>query len=229
VLGERGFVPDFVRHSLGEYAALVAAKSLRFRDAVRLVRHRGRYMQERCRGRGCHGRHPQIARGQARAIPAEAAQGEVVSAANFNSPDQVVIAGHAGAVERAMTLAKAAGARRVVPLPVSAPFHCALMKPAQERCAPIWTRPNSPISLARWSINWQAREIRTGAEARRACTNRCRTRCAGGKRAPAGRERRGARVRGRRRFRAGRPGARDRSWHLSRQSGEAADFDSIGA
>jgi [acyl-carrier-protein] S-malonyltransferase len=95
-----------------------------------------------------------------------AAQGEVVSAANLNSPDQVVIAGHAAAVQRAMDLAKTAGARKAVLLPVSAPFHCALMTPAQQRLLPdleAVTFADLAIPLVN---NWQAREIRTGAEAR---------------------------------------------------------------
>jgi [acyl-carrier-protein] S-malonyltransferase len=168
VLGERGFVPDFVAgHSLGEYAALVAAKSLRFRDAVRLVRHRGRYMQEAVPpGVGAMAAILRLPEGKLEAILAEAAQGEVVSAANFNSPDQVVIAGHAGAVERGMTLAKAAGARRVLPLPVSAPFHCALMQPAQERLRANLDATEFADLACPLVNNWQAREIRTGAEAR---------------------------------------------------------------
>jgi [acyl-carrier-protein] S-malonyltransferase len=96
----------------------------------------------------------------------QAAQGEVVSAANLNSPDQTVIAGHAAAVARAMELAKAAGARRGVLLPVSAPFHCALMKPAQERLrADLDSTDFRDLSVPLVN-NWQAREIRTGAEAR---------------------------------------------------------------
>jgi len=168
VLGERGLVPDFVAgHSLGEYAALVAAKSLRFGDAVRLVRHRGRYMQEAVpAGVGAMAAILRLPEGKLEAILAEAAQGEVLSAANFNSPDQVVIAGHAGAVERAMTLAKAAGARRVLPLPVSAPFHCALMKPAQERLRANLDATEFADLACPLVNNWQAREIRSGAEAR---------------------------------------------------------------
>jgi [acyl-carrier-protein] S-malonyltransferase len=168
VLGERGLAPDFVAgHSLGEYAALVAAKSLRFRDAVRLVRHRGRYMQEAVpAGVGAMAAILRLPEGKLDAILAEAAQGEVVSAANFNSPDQVVIAGHAAAVERAMTLAKAAGARRVLPLPVSAPFHCALMKPAQERLRANLDATEFADLACPLVNNWQAREIRRGADAR---------------------------------------------------------------
>ncbi|MGB9455822.1 MAG: ACP S-malonyltransferase [Bryobacteraceae bacterium] len=168
VLRERGIVPDFVAgHSLGEYAALVAAQSLRFGDAVRLVRRRGRYMQEAVPpGVGAMAAILRLPEGKLDAVLAEAAQGEVVSAANFNSPDQVVIAGHAAAVERAMTLAKAAGARRAVPLPVSAPFHCALMKPAQERLRANLDATEFADLACPLVNNWQAREIRTGAEAR---------------------------------------------------------------
>ena len=135
VLRENGWTPDFVAgHSLGEYSALVAAGSLRFADAVRLVRKRGRYMQEAVPpGVGAMAALLKLPEGKLDGILREAAQGQVVSAANLNSPDQVVIAGDAAAVKRAIDLAKAAGARRAVLLPVSAPFHCALMKPAQER------------------------------------------------------------------------------------------------
>ncbi len=104
--------------------------------------------------------------GKLDAILEEAAQGEVVSAANFNSPDQVVIAGHTGAVNRAIPLAKAAGARRAVLLPVSAPFHCSLMKPAQERLrADLDTTEFLDLAIPLVN-NWQAKEIHAGAEAR---------------------------------------------------------------
>ena len=96
----------------------------------------------------------------------EAAQGEVVSAANLNSPDQIVIAGHAAAVNRAVELAKAAGARRAILLPVSAPFHCALMKPAQERLRADLDATDFRDLTCPLINNWQARPIRTGAEAR---------------------------------------------------------------
>ena len=99
-------------------------------------------------------------------VLAEAAQGEVVSAANLNSPDQVVIAGHAGAVNRAAELAKAAGAKRAILLPVSAPFHCALMQPAQERLRADLDATEFRDLACPLVNNWQAREIRTGAEAR---------------------------------------------------------------
>jgi [acyl-carrier-protein] S-malonyltransferase len=100
-------------------------------------------------------------------ILAEAAQGEIVSAANLNSPEQVVISGHAGAVGRAMELAKAAGARRAVPLPVSAPFHCALMKPAQEKLRADLDSTTFKDLECPLVNNWQAAAIRTGDEARK--------------------------------------------------------------
>jgi [acyl-carrier-protein] S-malonyltransferase len=138
VLRELGIRPDYVAgHSLGEYSALVAAGSLRFTDALRLVRKRGRYMQEAVPpGQGAMAALLKLPLGRLEEILQEAAQGEIVAAANLNAPDQVVIAGHAGAVNRAMELAKAAGARRAVLLAVSAPFHCPLMKPAQTRMVP---------------------------------------------------------------------------------------------
>src|ERR1017187_1428822 len=137
VLAECGFAPDYVAgHSLGEYSALVAAGSLQFADAVRLVRKRGRYMQEAVPpGVGAMAALLRLPEGALDGVLQQAAQGEVVSAANLNAPDQVVIAGHAGAGNRAIELARAAGARRAILLQVSAPFHCALMKPAQERLA----------------------------------------------------------------------------------------------
>jgi [acyl-carrier-protein] S-malonyltransferase len=134
----RGARPDWVAgHSLGEYSAVVAAGAIGLADALRTVRRRGEYMQEAV----------PVGVGAMAAIlgldlPAiedacrEAAAGEVVSPANVNSAGQVVIAGHAAAVDRASELCRARGAKRAVRLPVSAPFHCALMKPAQDRLAP---------------------------------------------------------------------------------------------
>ena len=168
VLGERGWRPDYVAgHSLGEYSALVAAGSLRFADAVKLVRNRGRYMQAAVpAGVGAMAAVLKLPVAKLDAVLQEAAEGEVVSAANFNSPDQVVIAGHAGAVNRAMALAKAAGARRTVLLPVSAPFHCSLMKPAQECLrADLDSTGFSDLECPLVN-NWQAKEIHSGAEAR---------------------------------------------------------------
>ena len=121
-------------HSLGEYAALVAAGALEFADAVRLVRERGRLMQEAVpAGEGAMAAILGLDDDQVRAICAEAAQGEVAEAVNFNSPGQVVIAGDAAAIARAVELAKAAGAKRALPLDVSVPSHCALMRDAAQR------------------------------------------------------------------------------------------------
>jgi [acyl-carrier-protein] S-malonyltransferase len=169
VLREAGVRPEFVAgHSLGEYAALVAAGSLKFEDAVRLVRHRGRYMQEAVpAGVGAMAALLRLPEGRLEPLLAEAAQGEVVQAANYNSPDQVVIAGHASAVNRAMEMAKAAGAKRAVLLPVSAPFHCSLMKPAQERLAADLDVADFRDLELPLINNWQAREIRSGEEARK--------------------------------------------------------------
>ena len=161
--------PDYVAgHSLGEYSALVAAGSLHFEDAVRIVRNRGRYMQEAVPpGVGAMAALLKLPEGALDSILAEAAQGEVLQAANFNSPDQIVIAGHAGAVQRAAELAKAAGAKRAVMLPVSAPFHCALMKPAQERLKLDLDAANFAALNATLINNWQAAEVSTGEDARR--------------------------------------------------------------
>jgi [acyl-carrier-protein] S-malonyltransferase len=125
-------------HSLGEYAAHVVAGTLTFEDAVRAVRQRGRFMQEAVpQGAGAMAAILGLERATLERICAEAAGDEIVSAANINSPEQIVIAGHAGAVARASAAAVLAGAARAVPLQVSAPFHCALMKPAAERLSPV--------------------------------------------------------------------------------------------
>jgi [acyl-carrier-protein] S-malonyltransferase len=168
MLRELGIRPDYVAgHSLGEYSALVAAGSLRFTDALRLVRKRGRYMQDAVPpGLGAMAALLRLPAGRLDEILQAAAQGEVVAAANLNAPDQVVIAGHAGAVHRAMDLAKAAGARRAVPLAVSAPFHCSLMAPAQQRMiAELYATSFDDLD---WPLinNFQAREITTGDAAR---------------------------------------------------------------
>ena len=138
VLASHGIQPDLVAgHSLGEYSANVAAGTFGFADTVRVVRRRGRYMQEAVPvGRGAMAAILGLDVAAVRRACEDVAQGEVVSPANINSPDQVVIAGATAAVQRAGERAKALGATRVVPLPVSAPFHCALMKPAEERLAP---------------------------------------------------------------------------------------------
>ncbi len=169
VLRDRGWQPDYVAgHSLGEYSALVAAGSLSLSDAVRLVRNRGRYMQEAVpAGAGAMAALLKLPWNALDGVLAQAAQGEVVTAANLNSPDQIVIAGHAGAVNRAIELAKAAGARRAVLLPVSAPFHCPLLKPAQERLKADLDATEFRDLAIPLINNWQAREVRTGSETRR--------------------------------------------------------------
>ncbi len=168
VLRDKGMQPDYVAgHSLGEYSALVAAGSLQFVDALRLVRNRGQYMQQAVpTGVGAMAALLKLPEGKLDGILAEASQGEVVSAANLNSPDQIVVAGHTGAVQRAVELAKAAGARRAVLLPVSAPFHCALMKPAQERLGADLNAANFADLTTPLVNNVQAREIHSGADAR---------------------------------------------------------------
>jgi [acyl-carrier-protein] S-malonyltransferase len=135
VLISKGSVPTFVAgHSLGEYSAHVAAGTLDFVDAVRTVRNRGKYMQEAVPvGEGAMAAILGMKLDVVREVCNEAAQGQVCQPANINSPDQIVISGSKAAVERAAELAKQKGAKRAVILPVSAPFHCALMKPAQDR------------------------------------------------------------------------------------------------
>ncbi len=130
-----GKVPDMVAgHSLGEYSALVVAGVLRFEDAVPLVEFRAKAMQEAVpAGEGAMAAILGLNSAAVISVCNESAQGQVVEAVNFNTPEQVVIAGHAAAVQRAAEAAKARGAKRAVLLPVSAPFHCSLMKPAAER------------------------------------------------------------------------------------------------
>jgi [acyl-carrier-protein] S-malonyltransferase len=140
LIESRGLRPSFAAgHSLGEYAAHVAAGTLSFADALRTVRRRGQYMQEAVPvGEGAMAAIlglDETAVTDACRTAVEQLSGRVVSPANLNAPGQVVIAGHADAVARAGEIARAAGAKRVIPLAVSAPFHCALMKPAEERLA----------------------------------------------------------------------------------------------
>ena len=136
---ETGLVPSFAAgHSLGEYSALVCAGALAFTDAVRTVRQRGAFMQDAVPvGTGSMAAILGLDLQALDAVCADAAQGQVVSPANYNSDGQVVIAGHTAAVERAIELAKEKGAKRAMPLPVSAPFHCSLMVPAGERLADV--------------------------------------------------------------------------------------------
>jgi len=137
VLREKGIVPAFAAgHSLGEYSAHVAAGTLNFEDAVRTVRQRGRYMQEAVPvGEGAMAAILGMPLAELDKICAEAARGEVCSAANINSPEQIVISGNTRAVERAAELARHRGAKRAILLPVSAPFHCSLLQPAQDKMA----------------------------------------------------------------------------------------------
>ncbi|MGB6684308.1 MAG: ACP S-malonyltransferase [Candidatus Acidiferrum sp.] len=170
VLAEKGLTPDFVAgHSLGEYSALVAAGALKFSDAVQLVRKRGAYMQEAVpAGVGAMA----AIMGLSPAVVADAckraANGEVCFAANLNSPEQTVISGHAAAIKRAVEIASQLGAKRAVILPVSAPFHSALMMPAQERLA----QDLKSVAFANLSVplvtNVDADTITTGDEAREA-------------------------------------------------------------
>jgi [acyl-carrier-protein] S-malonyltransferase len=135
VFAPRGPKPVLMAgHSLGEYSALVAAGTLPLGDAVRIVRARGTFMQEAVpEGTGAMAAVLKLEPARVKAICDEVAEGQVVAPANYNSPEQTVIAGHAAAVERASARLKEAGAKRVIPLAVSAPFHCALMEPVQPR------------------------------------------------------------------------------------------------
>jgi [acyl-carrier-protein] S-malonyltransferase len=137
VVNENGLKPRFVAgHSLGEYSAHVAAGTLSFADAVRTVRHRGKYMQEAVPvGVGTMAAILGMEFEKVAEVCRDASQGEVCEPANINSPEQIVISGHTAAVERATKLADDRGAKRAKVLPVSAPFHCSLMKPAQDRLA----------------------------------------------------------------------------------------------
>lgn len=137
VLRQKGVNPSFVAgHSLGEYSAHVAAGTITFPDAVRTVRNRGKYMQEAVPvGVGAMAAILGMDLEKVAAVCADAALGEVCEPANINSAEQIVISGHAAAVERATKLASERGAKRAIMLSVSAPFHCSLMKPAQDRLA----------------------------------------------------------------------------------------------
>jgi len=136
---ETDLIPDYLAgHSLGEYSALVCAGALSLADAVRTVRARGTFMQEAVPvGVGAMAAMLSIEADELAAICAEAAQGEVVAPANFNSPGQIVIAGHSSAVNRAIEIARGKGFRKSMLLPVSAPFHCSLMQPAADRLASV--------------------------------------------------------------------------------------------
>jgi [acyl-carrier-protein] S-malonyltransferase len=159
---------DFVAgHSLGEYSALVAAGSLLLGDAVKTVRARGRYMQEAVPvGTGAMAAILGSDLETVNAVCTEAGQGQVCSAANINSPGQIVIAGDTGAIDRAIEVLKARGAKRAVKLNVSAPFHCALMKPAQDRLAADLNELQFNDLQTPLVTNVDAKPIKTGNEAR---------------------------------------------------------------
>ena len=165
VLAEQGIKPAFVAgHSLGEYSAHVAAGTFAFADGVGLVRRRGRYMQEAVPvGTGAMAAILGADLSVVTQACADAAQGEVVSPANINCPGQISIAGHAAAVQRASERAKALGARRAIPLAVSAPFHCALMKPAEVRLEPELRGLKTASPLVPVVANVDAEPKRDGA------------------------------------------------------------------
>ena len=178
VLEAEGQRPDVVAgHSLGEYSALVAAGSLEFADALRLVRERGRCMQAAVPvGVGAMAAVIGLDLSAVEKVCAEASRGQIVSTAlrsrpmvspaNQNAPEQVAIAGHSEAVERATELATARGAKRVIPLPVSAPFHSALMKPAEDRMRPFLEQVEFQDLRVPLVNNFDARKITRGDDAR---------------------------------------------------------------
>jgi len=170
VLAEKGITPEYVAgHSLGEYSALVAAGSLKFADAVKLVRKRGTYMQEAVpQGQGAMAAIMGISPADVVEVCKQAAQGEVCSPANLNSPEQTVISGHAGAVKRAVEIASQKGAKRAVMLAVSAPFHSALMMPAQEKLEKDLKATTFAELQVPLVTNVDADTIRSGDEARSA-------------------------------------------------------------
>ncbi len=168
VLEEKGIRPDYVAgHSLGEFSALVAAGSLKFADAVQLVRRRGEYMQEAVpEGEGAMAAILGISPGQVAELCRRSAEKEIVAPANLNSPEQTVISGNAAAVKRAVELASQAGAKRAVILPVSAPFHSELMRPAALRLeADLRTTEFGALAIP-LVTNVDAEIITSGDEAR---------------------------------------------------------------
>jgi [acyl-carrier-protein] S-malonyltransferase len=168
VLADKGIAPDYVAgHSLGEYSALVAAGSLKFADAAQLVRKRGQYMQDAVpAGQGAMAAIMGLSPAVVLDVCKHAAQGEICAPANLNSSEQTVISGHAGAVKRAVEIASQTGAKRAVMLAVSAPFHSALMMPAQEKLE----KDLKAISFGELQVplvtNVDADTIRSGEEAR---------------------------------------------------------------
>jgi [acyl-carrier-protein] S-malonyltransferase len=165
-LEERGIKPDFVAgHSLGEYSALVCAGALGFTDAVRVVRRRGEFMQEAVpAGAGAMAAVIGLEVGDVEAVCREASDAGVVEIANLNAPGQIVVSGEWAAVERVTAIAKTRGAKRVVPLPVSAPFHCRLMRPAAERLREVLATVRFRDLRVPCVTNVDAALVRTGAE-----------------------------------------------------------------
>jgi [acyl-carrier-protein] S-malonyltransferase len=167
-LESRGVVPEFVAgHSLGEYSALIAAGALDFSAAVKLVRNRGRYMQEAVpAGDGAMAAILGLSPADVADVCKKAAGAEVVSPANLNSPEQTVIAGSAAAVKRAVEIASQSGAKRAVVLSVSAPFHCSLLMPAQQRLEPDLRAADFRPLRFPLITNVDAEEITSGDDAR---------------------------------------------------------------
>jgi [acyl-carrier-protein] S-malonyltransferase len=167
-LESRGIIPDFAAgHSLGEYSALVAAGALEFSSAVKIVRQRGQYMQEAVpAGEGAMAAILGLSPAEVADICKKAADNEIVSPANMNSPEQTVISGSAAAVKRAVEIASQSGAKRAVILPVSAPFHCGLMAPSQSRLEPDLRA--ATFAALRFPVvtNVDAETIASGEEAR---------------------------------------------------------------
>jgi [acyl-carrier-protein] S-malonyltransferase len=167
-LEKRGITPDFAAgHSLGEYSAVVAAGGLDFAEAVKIVRGRGRYMQEAVpAGEGAMAAILGLPPSEVAEVCRKAAGGDVVSPANLNSPEQTVISGGAAAVKRAVEIASQSGAKRAVMLPVSAPFHCAMMAPAQERLETDLLAAHFHALKFPVVTNVDAEAVTTGDEAR---------------------------------------------------------------
>jgi [acyl-carrier-protein] S-malonyltransferase len=156
-------------HSLGEYSAHVSAGTISFADALRTVRARGQFMQAAVPvGTGAMAAIIGMEEEQVRELCAAVAEGEVVSPANLNSPGQIVIAGHSAAVERATELARERGARKAIALPVSAPFHCSLMKPAAEELRPVLEEIDFRAACLPVYTNVDARPVRNGSDSREA-------------------------------------------------------------
>ncbi len=165
---KRGITPDFVAgHSLGEYSGLVAAGALDFVTGLKLLRKRGQFMQEAVpKGEGAMAAIMGLSPADVGEICKKAADHEVVSPANLNSPEQTVISGHAAGVKRAVEIASQWGAKRAVMLPVSAPFHCALMEPAQKKLEPELRAAAFSALRVPLITNVDAEAITSGEEAR---------------------------------------------------------------